>query len=56
MLFSSWLRNGKRSAPAARRRRQTSPRGRAGFRPFLDILEDRHLLSTAIVQTNLVWA
>ena len=26
MLLSSWLRNWKRSAPAARRRAQTSPR------------------------------
>ena len=54
MVFSSWLRNGKGSAPPARRRRQMSPRPRAGFRPLLDILEDRCLLSTAIVQTNLV--
>jgi uncharacterized protein (TIGR03118 family) len=54
MLFSSWLRNGKCSAPAARRRRQTSPRQRAGFRLRLETLEDRRLLSTAIAQTNLV--
>jgi uncharacterized protein (TIGR03118 family) len=54
MLFSCWLRNGKRSAPAARRRRQTSPRQRHSFRPRLDVLEDRRLLSTAIAQTNLV--
>ncbi len=54
MLFSSWLRNGKRSAPAARRRRQTSPRQRASFRPRLEALEDRLVPSTVIVQTNLV--
>jgi uncharacterized protein (TIGR03118 family) len=54
MLFSSWLRNGTRSAPAARRRTQTSPRQRASFRPLLESLEDRDLLSTAILQTNLV--
>ena len=41
MLFSSWLRNGKRSAPAARRRTQTPPRQRAGFFPRLEVLEDR---------------
>ena len=41
MLFSSWLRNWKRSAPAARRRTQTSPRQRASFRPRLEVLEDR---------------
>ncbi|MGH7170907.1 MAG: TIGR03118 family protein [Gemmataceae bacterium] len=54
MLFSSWLRNGKRSAPAARRRTQTSVRQQASFRPLLESLEDRCLLSTAILQTNLV--
>jgi uncharacterized protein (TIGR03118 family) len=54
MLFSSWLRNGKRAAPAARRRTQTSPRQRAGFRPRLEALEGRLTPSTAIVQTNLV--
>ncbi len=54
MLFSSWLRNSKRSAPAARRRTPTSPRPRASFRPRLEAIEDRCLLSTAIVQTNLV--
>ena len=54
MLFSSWLRNWKRSAPAARRRTQTSPRQRASFRPRLEAIEDRCLMSTAIVQTNLV--
>ena len=54
MLFSSWLRNWKRSAPAARRRTQTSPRQRASFRPRLEAIEDRCLMSTAVVQTNLV--
>jgi hypothetical protein len=45
MLFSSWLRNGKRFAPAARRRTQPSPRQRAGCRPGLEALEDRWLPS-----------
>ena len=54
MLSSPWLRNGKRSAPAARRRTPTSPRQRASFRPRLEAIEDRCLMSTAIVQTNLV--
>src|SRR5579863_10269597 len=48
MLFSSWLRNWNRSAPAARRRNQ-----RAGFRPRPEVLEDRILLS-AYQQLNLV--
>jgi uncharacterized protein (TIGR03118 family) len=54
MSFSSWLRNSKRSAPAAARRTQTSPRQRASFRPRLEAIEDRCLMSTAVVQTNLV--
>jgi uncharacterized protein (TIGR03118 family) len=53
MLFSSWLRNGRRSAPAARRRSQTSPRQPASFRPRLEALEDRRTPSTGYVQTNL---
>ena len=53
MLFSSWLRNAKRSATAARRRTQTSPRQRASFRPRPEALEDRCLLS-GYQQTNLV--
>jgi uncharacterized protein (TIGR03118 family) len=53
MLFSSWLRNGKRAAAAARRRTQTSPRRRAGFRPRLEVLEDRAVPS-GFQQTNLV--
>ena len=54
MLFFSWLRNGKRSAPAARRRTQPSVRQRVSIRPLLEALEDRCLMSTAIVQTELV--
>jgi hypothetical protein len=54
MLSSSWLRNWKRSAPRARRRTQTSSRQRASFGPRLEAIEDRCLMSTAIVQTNLV--
>jgi hypothetical protein len=49
MLFSSWLRNFQRSAPAPRRSRQTSPRQRASFRPRLEALEDRWLPSTLTV-------
>ena len=45
MLFSSWLRHGNRSATAARRRIQTSPRRtvtpRRTFVPRLDVLEGR---------------
>jgi uncharacterized protein (TIGR03118 family) len=55
MLFSSWLRNSKRSAHSARRSTHKSPRQRASFGPRLETLEDRVVLSaTAIVQTNLV--
>jgi uncharacterized protein (TIGR03118 family) len=54
MLFSSWQRNWKRSASAARRRTQPSARQRASLRPRLEAIEDRCLMSTAIVQTNLV--
>jgi uncharacterized protein (TIGR03118 family) len=53
MLISSWLRNVKRSAPAARRRTQTSRRQRAIFRPRPEALEGRWLLS-GFQQTNLV--
>ncbi len=49
MVFSTWLRNGDRGAPAARRRAQTSPRQRAGFRPRLEALEDRSLPSALTV-------
>jgi hypothetical protein len=38
MLFSSWLRNSNRSELAARRRTQTSSRGRTTFRPRPDAL------------------
>ena len=48
MLFSFWLRNAKRSAPAARPRTRTSPRDRAGVRPRLEALEGRTLLSGAV--------
>ena len=54
MLFCSWLRNSNRSAPATRRRTQTSARHRARLRPRLEAIEDRCLMSTAIVRTNLV--
>src|SRR5438552_6383041 len=54
MWFSSCLRNSKCSAPAPRRRTQTSSPQRAGFDPRLESLEIRRLLSTAIGQTNLV--
>jgi hypothetical protein len=47
MLFSSWLRNGKRSALAAPRRLQISTRQRAGFRPRFESLEDRKFLSAS---------
>ena len=52
MLFSSWLRNWNRSAPATRRT-QTSSRPRARFRPRMEAIEDRCLLS-GYQQTNLV--
>jgi hypothetical protein len=45
MLLSSWLRNWTRAAPAARRRTQTSVSQQASFRPRLEALEDRRLLS-----------
>ncbi len=54
MLFSSWLRDSNRSAPAARRRTQTSSRQRARLGPRLEAVEDRCLMSTAVVQTSLV--
>ena len=52
MLFPSWLRNVKRRAPAALRP-QTSSRPRARFRPRMEAIEDRCLLS-GYQQTNLV--
>src|SRR6516225_2833335 len=45
MLFSSWLRNAKSSAPAARRRTPGWPASRRGLRPQVLQLEDRTLLS-----------
>ncbi len=54
MWFSSSLRNSKRSAPKAARRTHTSPRQRARFHPRIEAIEDRCLLSTTIVQTNLI--
>src|SRR5207237_3364446 len=48
MLLSSWPQNSKPSAPV-RRRTQTSPRQRAGFRPQLETLEERWLFSTLTV-------
>jgi len=54
MLFSSRLRNWKRSASTTLGRIQTSPRRRVSLRPRLEAIEDRCLMSTAIVQTNLV--
>jgi uncharacterized protein (TIGR03118 family) len=53
MLFSSWLRNSYRSALAAHRQTQTTPRQRAGFRPRVQALEDRTMLS-GYQQSNLV--
>lgn len=52
MLFTSWLRNGKRSAAPAQRRTQTSPRQRASFRPRLEALEDR-VVPSGFQQINL---
>jgi uncharacterized protein (TIGR03118 family) len=54
MLFSSRLRNWKRSASTALGRTQTPPRQRARLHPRLEAIEDRCLMSTAVVQTNLV--
>jgi hypothetical protein len=43
MSFSSWLRKGKRSGPAACRRTRMSRGRRASFRPRLEALEERWL-------------
>jgi Calx-beta domain len=51
MSFSSWLRNWKRSAPLARRPSSLTPRQRASFRPRLEALEERSLLSTFTVNS-----
>jgi uncharacterized protein (TIGR03118 family) len=53
MRFSCWLPNGKHSTAAARRRPPTARRAQANFRPRLEVLEDRYLLS-GYQQTNLV--
>jgi hypothetical protein len=47
MLFSSWLRNGKRNVSATTRSTQTSSHQRARFRPQLGALEARRLPSGA---------
>ena len=52
MSFSSWLRNGKRSVSEGAPQ-QTSPRQRAGFRPRLEVLEDR-VVPSGYQQLNLV--
>jgi uncharacterized protein (TIGR03118 family) len=54
MLLTSWLRTWSRSTNVAARRTQTSPRRRTKVRPRLEAVEDRCLMSTAIVQSNLV--
>jgi uncharacterized protein (TIGR03118 family) len=54
MLASSWLRNSNSAAPAAARRARTSPRRGTSVRPRLEAIEDRCLMSTAVVQTKLV--
>jgi hypothetical protein len=51
MLFSSWLRNRKRAAPLAARPSPLAPHRRASFRPRLEMLEDRTLLSTYVVNS-----
>jgi len=47
MLFTSSLKDRKRSKPAARGRTQTSARQPAGFGPGLEALEERRLMSSA---------
>jgi hypothetical protein len=53
MAFSSWLRNWHRSSPRQRRRTPAHARYRADYRPRLETLEDRFLLSTLTVLNNL---
>lgn len=48
MWFISWLQSWKRTAPAAPRRKPTSPRQRGSFRPRLEALEDRALPSATL--------
>jgi hypothetical protein len=45
MLFSSWLRTGKRSSSAAHRRTRNFARPCVAFRPLLEALEERTLPS-----------
>src|SRR5262245_43178332 len=45
MSISTWLQTWKRSALAAKRRRQRSTYRRAGFRPRFESLEDRSMMS-----------
>src|SRR6516165_25908 len=52
MWSSSWLRNQKRSYPGARRRTHGFARKRAAFRPQLQALEARWLLSTYYAATS----
>ena len=56
MSFFSWLRTWKRSDPGQRRGARGSPRQRASFRPQLEALEDRTLLSvyTAATVSDLI--
>src|SRR3954467_14202258 len=54
MRSSSLLRHSQDSTPAARPRTRRSPRPPAGGRAQLESLEVRRLLSSAIVQTNLL--
>jgi hypothetical protein len=51
MRFSSWLQNWKRSDPRQRRRAHATARQQANFRPRLEALEDRMLLSTYYAAT-----
>src|SRR5438874_1932883 len=46
MMFSSWLRNRNRPAPAVGRHARSSPSRSASCRPRLEGLEDRTLLTT----------
>ncbi len=51
MQYSLSLRNWKRGAPAAIRRTPTYVRQPSGFRPWLETLESRRLLSTLTVSS-----
>ena len=54
MALSSRPENARRRAPAAKRVSQTSPPQPVAFPPAVEPLEHRRLLSSVIVQTNLV--